>query len=70
MDFTKKKCKPCEGGTKPMGQTEARKNLKFAEGWKLRGNGIYTELKFKDFKNAMSFINKVADIAEGEGTSP
>ncbi len=70
MDFTKKKCKPCEGGTKPMNAKEARKNLRFASGWKLEGKSIYTELKFKDFKHAMGFVNKVADIAESEGHHP
>jgi 4a-hydroxytetrahydrobiopterin dehydratase len=70
MDFTKRRCKPCEGGTKPMNAAEARKNLRFAEGWKLKGNSIYTELKFKNFKDAVGFVNGVAGIAEREGHHP
>jgi 4a-hydroxytetrahydrobiopterin dehydratase len=60
MDLTKKKCKPCE----------ALKNLKFAEDWKLKGNSIYREFKFKDFKGALQFINSVGRIAEKEGHHP
>lgn len=70
MDLTRKKCKPCEGGTKPMDRKEALKNLKFAEGWKLQRNAITTERKFKDFKEAMGYINRVGMIAEGEGHHP
>ncbi|HII09941.1 TPA: 4a-hydroxytetrahydrobiopterin dehydratase [Candidatus Micrarchaeota archaeon] len=70
MDLARKRCKPCEGGTKPMNKAEARKNLKFAEGWRLKGNSIYTELRFKDFRNAMGFVNRVADIAESDGHHP
>ncbi|MHA1341118.1 MAG: 4a-hydroxytetrahydrobiopterin dehydratase [Promethearchaeota archaeon] len=31
---------------------------------------IYREFKFKDFKHAMMFVNKVAEIAEKEGHHP
>ena len=31
---------------------------------------IRHEFKFKDFKEAMAFINKVAEIAESEGHHP
>jgi 4a-hydroxytetrahydrobiopterin dehydratase len=70
MDLKRKRCKPCEGGTKPMGKGEAQKYLKMASGWKLYKNSIYKEMKFKDFNNAMGFINRVAKIAEREGHHP
>jgi len=70
MDFKSKKCKPCEGGTKPMTKRQAAKYMKFAEGWKLSGNKIYKEMKFKDFKKTIGFANKVAAIAEKEGHHP
>mgnify|MGYP001591399523 CR=1 FL=1 len=34
------------------------------------GLSIFREFKFKDFKDAMTFANKVGDIAESEGHHP
>lgn len=70
MDLKDRKCKPCEGGTKSMSRKEALKYLRLTKGWKLQGNSIYKETRFKDFKRAIAFIRKVADIAESEGHHP
>jgi len=70
MDLTKKHCVPCEGGIPPMSKSEAEKYLKEVKGWQLVGNKIEKELKFKNFKQAMKFVNKVADLAEEEGHHP
>ncbi len=72
MDLLTKKCVPCEGGMPPLTKTQAEKLLPEVEGWKLDGNSkkISREFKFKDFKAAMAFVNKVADLAEGEGHHP
>jgi 4a-hydroxytetrahydrobiopterin dehydratase len=35
-----------------------------------QGAKIEKHFKFKDFKESMAFVNKVADIAEGEGHHP
>ena len=70
MDLTRKKCKPCEGGTKPFTRKESQKYLKFTQGWSLKGSIISKEIKFKDFGSAMKFINKAACIAESEGHHP
>ena len=70
MDLTKKHCVPCEGGIPPMNKKEAEKYLKEVKGWQLSGNKIEKELKFKNFKKAMEFVNTVADLAEEEGHHP
>lgn len=70
MDLKGRKCKPCEGGTKPMGRKEASKYLKFANGWKLSSNRILTDRKFRDFNEAIRFVNNVGRIAESEGHHP
>ena len=70
MDLTKKHCIPCEGGIPPMSKSEAEKYLKEVKGWQLSGNKIEKDLKFRNFKKAMEFINKVADLAEEEGHHP
>jgi len=70
MDLTKKHCVPCEGGIPPMSKNEAEKYLKEVKGWQLAGNKIEKNLKFRNFKHAMKFVNKVAELAEEEGHHP
>jgi len=70
-DLTKKHCVPCEGGMPPLPPEGVASYMKFAPGWTSPDNKKITrEFKFKDFKEAMAFINKVAAIAEGEGHHP
>lgn len=49
---------------------EAEKYLTQVEGWRLVGNAIEKDYKFADFKQAIKFINKVADIAESDNHHP
>ena len=70
MDLAKKSCVPCEGGTKPMGKTEAAKYLRLVDKWGLNGSKITREIKFKNFKQALSFVDRVGAIAESEGHHP
>lgn len=72
MDLLSKKCVPCEGGVEPLVKTEAEKYLQEVPGWRLSGDALKVdrEFKFKDFKGAMSFVNKVAELAESEGHHP
>lgn len=83
MDLTKQKCVPCEGGTKPLDKkgietyllmlktpwevVDEKGNPSMGSGGILR---IRKEFKFKDFKESMVFVNKVARIAEEEGHHP
>lgn len=39
-------------------------------GWFLIGEEIKRDFKFKDFRQALDFVNKVAGIAESEGHHP
>lgn len=72
MDLTSQKCGPCEGGTKPLTAEEAKTYLEEVKNWKLEDNGtkIERKFKFKDFKEALDFVNKVGEIAESEGHHP
>jgi len=70
--FSNKKCVPCEEGGEPLRHSQVLKYLKELGGdWvNLSGAKIRKVFKFKGFKEAMVFINKVADIAEKEGHHP
>lgn len=53
-----------------MSGEEAEALLEKVEGWKLKENKIRKVYRFKDFKESMRFVNKVADLAEEEGHHP
>ena len=70
MELTQKKCKPCEGGVPSLTETETNNLLKQIPSWTIKDTHVFKEFKFKDFKEAIVFVNKVADIAEQEGHHP
>ena len=74
-----KHCIPCEGGVPPLAQDKIQESLKQVSGWQsaegaspkgIKYQFIKKEFKFADFKRAISFVNKVADLAESEGHHP
>ena len=67
-----KKCKPCEGGTKPLTSDETAEYQRETPEWRLEKNEtrISREFRFKNFVAAMRFVNEVAQIAEDEGHHP
>jgi 4a-hydroxytetrahydrobiopterin dehydratase len=81
-DFLKKHCIPCEGGAAPLSHEEAQNMLEEVPGWELhkvapssvKGRAshfqIQRDFKFKNFKEAVAFVNKVAELAEHEGHHP
>lgn len=71
-ELAKKKCVPCEGGTKPLSPEKARELLMQIPGWTLATDSkiISREFTFKNFMDAMEFVSQVADIAEMEDHHP
>lgn len=70
-DLASKKCVPCEGGVPPLTADEARGLLEQVNAWQLAdAKGLVKEFRFKNFKQAMAFVNKVAEVAEEEGHHP
>lgn len=67
-----KKCKPCEGGVKPLMPDEYETFLRNEIiGWvAVDKKMIEKKFTFKNFKQALGFINKVGAIAEEEGHHP
>lgn len=72
MDLTKKKCVPCEAGVPALTKEEAEKLIQQVTSWHLSGDAkhISKEFRFKNFLDAMAFVNKIADVAEEEGHHP
>ncbi|MFW9788225.1 MAG: 4a-hydroxytetrahydrobiopterin dehydratase [Candidatus Thorarchaeota archaeon] len=66
-------CVPCRGGTPPMEGDKIKLMMYIVPGWtKSEGeiDKIEKTFKFKDFAEAMAFVNKVAEIAEEQGHHP
>ena len=68
--LTEKKCVPCEGGVPTLNKTEVEHLLAEVPGWAVAGKWITKEFKFKDFVEAMKFVDRVAAVAEAEGHHP
>ena len=69
-DLTTKKCVPCEGGTPPLSENEVNKLLPQVSNWTLEEGKVIRRFKFKNFREAIAFVNKVADLAESENHHP
>ena len=69
-DLTKKSCKPCEGGVKPMEPDQADELLSRLEGWVRDGSEITRTFGFKNYYETMAFVNASAFISHKEDHHP
>ncbi len=69
-NLTQKYCRACEAGTLPMSSEEAEALMEQVAGWELGENKLTRKFKFRNFRDAMVFVNRVADLAEQEGHHP
>lgn len=70
MKLEEKRCKPCEGGIPSLTKEESEEYLKQINNWILENNSIIKKFKQKNFIEAISFINKIAKVAEEEQHHP
>jgi 4a-hydroxytetrahydrobiopterin dehydratase len=54
----------------PLKKDEIKARLSGMSGWKLDDDEIEKEFKFADFKQAMAFVNRVAEAAEAMDHHP
>ncbi len=67
-----KHCVPCEGGVPRYARDEAREQLETLDGWSLDAESTSIEKRWvlKDFLTCVDLINRIGEIAEGEGHHP
>ena len=66
-----KQCVPCRGGVPPLQGDYLLKLQKQVPQWSvIDGHHIRRELKFRDFKQALDFVNRVGALAEEQGHHP
>jgi 4a-hydroxytetrahydrobiopterin dehydratase len=64
-------CVPCHGGVPPLTGEEIRKLLRELRGWEVVAeHQLEKHYTFLNFREALSFVNRVAAIAEQEGHHP
>lgn len=67
-----KTCTPCKGGIPPLALQEAERLRGEVPQWELRdgGLGIERTFKFRNFAEALKFVQQVGELAESEGHHP
>lgn len=71
-DLANMECKPCRGGIPPMAEPELTLYLERLGGaWQvIDGHHLEKEYKFKDFRQALDFTNRIGELAESVGHHP
>jgi 4a-hydroxytetrahydrobiopterin dehydratase len=71
-DLATKECKPCKGDVPPLKGEELQKLYKdLGDGWDLVDeHHLEKDYSFPDFARALTFTNKVGNIAEQEDHHP
>lgn len=72
VTLTQQKCVPCEGTEKPLERAQFQQYLDAVPQWSVTPSEkqIERDFTFKNFKEALVFVNKVGELAEAEGHHP
>ena len=72
LDLAGQECIPCRGGVEPLKGTELTDLAKqLSEGWQvIEQHHLEKQFKFKNFRQALDFTNKVGETAEQQGHHP
>ena len=71
-ELAKKECVPCKGGVPPLGESENSALLeKLGNAWRvIDDHHLEKDYEFKDFREALTFTNRVGELAESQGHHP
>lgn len=72
-ELTQKHCIPCESGDPPVSDEKEEELHKHVSNWLLLRDGTHRlrrQFTLKNFKEAIVFVNKIAEVAETEGHHP
>src|ERR1051325_5384537 len=71
VDLASRECVPCRGGVPPLGKAEIEKFIKQLKGWDVVGkHHLRKNFEFKDFREALAFVNRIGQLAEEQGHHP
>ncbi len=70
-DLASRQCVPCRGGVPPLGGKEIEQLLRELDEWEvIDEHHLRKNYKFRDFKDALAFVNRVGAVAEEQGHHP
>ncbi len=71
MPLADLKCIPCKGGVPPLTPDQYAPLLAQVEGWEVQeGKRLVKRYRFKNFVQAVDFVNAITPVAESEGHHP
>jgi 4a-hydroxytetrahydrobiopterin dehydratase len=66
-----RRCVPCQGGTPPLTRTQFAPLLAQLDGWQVEQDRMLVKVfRFKDFVEAVEFVNAITPVAEAENHHP
>ena len=70
-NLASKSCVPCRGDVPPLGREELEKLSRQLPGWEVvGGHHLRREFRFRNFREALAFVNRVGDLAEEQAHHP
>ena len=71
-NLLQKHCVPCEGAARPYARSQARKMCAHTPQWHLTDEAtvLTRQFSFRNFSDALTFVNRVGKIAEKEDHHP
>ena len=70
-DLASQQCVPCRGGVPPMEKEEIEKLSQELDGWEaINGHHLSKSYRYKNFREALDFVNEVGNLAEEQGHHP
>ncbi len=70
-ELASKTCVPCKGGTPPMKGPEVEVLAQQVPEWEVVDeHHLHRKFRFKNFREALDFVNRVGELAEEQGHHP
>jgi 4a-hydroxytetrahydrobiopterin dehydratase len=71
-DLASKRCVPCKGGVPPLRGAELQAlHAQLGSAWEVVGDHhLEREYRFRDFREALAFVNRVGEMAEEQNHHP
>ncbi len=71
IELSSKTCVPCRGGTPPLKGKELAELRRQVTGWEVvEEHHLRRRFRFKNFREALDFVNEVGELAEEQGHHP